>query len=110
MTAATAFSVSVHANTPDTQHSVVAVEPNLVPVMQALVDAKGLEIDVKQSMDIPSSLTNDNMLLGISSRKWQDNEIAKFTHLRDTSPQSCFSLRMSSRYLPTRTIKPSPSQ
>nr|WP_234496911.1 substrate-binding domain-containing protein [Vibrio maritimus] len=90
MTAATAFSVSVHANTPDTQHSVVAVEPNLVPVMQALVNAKGLEIDVKQSMDIPSSLTNDNMLLGISSRKWQDNEIAKFTHLRGYKPTELF--------------------
>ncbi|GAL18046.1 phosphate ABC transporter periplasmic phosphate-binding protein PstS [Vibrio maritimus] len=90
MTAATVFSLSVQANTPETQHSVVAVEPNLVPVMQALVDAKQLQIDVQQSTDIPNSLTNENILLGISSRKWQDEEVARFTHLRGYRPTELF--------------------
>ncbi|MGF1771754.1 substrate-binding domain-containing protein [Vibrio wakamikoensis] len=78
------------AETLDAQHSKVAVEPNLVPLMEALIQARKLDIDVQASEDIATSLTKDNLLLGISSRKWQDDEVAKFTHLRGYKPTELF--------------------
>ncbi|GAL33536.1 hypothetical protein JCM19240_2232 [Vibrio maritimus] len=70
-------STVLSAETLDAQHSKVAVEPNLVPLMEALIQARKLDIDVQPSEDIATSLTKDNLLLGISSRKWQDDEVAK---------------------------------
>jgi phosphate transport system substrate-binding protein len=83
-------SPSLVAETLNAQHSKVAVESNLVPLMKALIEARELDIDVLASDDIAASLTKDNLLLGISSRKWQDEEVAKFTHLRGYKPTELF--------------------
>jgi phosphate transport system substrate-binding protein len=80
----------LHAETLGAQHSKVAVEANLVPLIEALIQARKLDIDVLASEDIATSLTKDNLLLGISSRKWQDDEVAKFTHLRGYKPTELF--------------------
>ncbi len=58
--------------------SVVAVEPNLVPLMNALIEEKQLDIRVVSSEDVPFSITNQRLKMGISSKKWQDREIAQF--------------------------------
>lgn len=59
-------------------NSVVAVEPNLVPLMKALVEERQLDIRVIGSEDVPFSITNQRLKMGISSKKWQDREIAQF--------------------------------
>lgn len=86
----TIFAPALHAETLNAQHSVVAVEPNLVELMQALVQAEQLAIDVQATQDVATSLTKDNLLLGISSRKWKDDEVAKFTHLRGYKPTELY--------------------
>ncbi|MCG9662670.1 PBP superfamily domain protein [Vibrio mediterranei] len=73
-----------------TPPSIVAVEHNLVPLMQALVEAKQLDITVKGSADVPYSITNNKLAMGISSRKWKDREVAKFVQVHGYKPTELF--------------------
>jgi len=67
-------SLHVNANSPVS----VAVESNINPLIQELIQAKELELSTLSTANIAESMISRSAKVGISSRKWTDIEMARF--------------------------------
>lgn len=70
-------SLHVHSKPMNSRVS-VAVESNISPLIEELMNAKELELSTLSTSNIAESMISRDAKVGISSRKWTDIEMARF--------------------------------
>lgn len=61
-----------------TEIGLVAIEPNMQPLVQDLLSSKELDLELLMSDSVPEQMIMQRSRVGITSQKWTDKEMARF--------------------------------